>query len=84
VLESLRAAEAAGQASWLEGEIAAVIGQPLLDRLVEGSRRHAGRRLDEMEAARAVLLELGVEPRIAAASAAILAELALSGHGVQS
>jgi hypothetical protein len=73
-----------GQESWLEGEIAAVIGRPLLDRLVEGSRRHAVRRLDEMEAARALLLELGVEPRIAAASAAILAELAAGGRGVHS
>jgi 3-hydroxyisobutyrate dehydrogenase-like beta-hydroxyacid dehydrogenase len=77
-LESLRAAEAAGQASWLEEEIAAVVGEPLLERLVEGSRRHAARRVDEMQAARELLLELGVEPRIAAASAAVLAELAAS------
>jgi 3-hydroxyisobutyrate dehydrogenase-like beta-hydroxyacid dehydrogenase len=76
VLESLRAAEAAGQASWLEGEIAAVVGEPLLERLVEGSRRHAVRRVDELEAARELLLELGVEPRMAAASAEVLAELA--------
>ena len=34
------------------------------------------RRVDEMEAARDLLLELGVEPRIATASAALLAELA--------
>jgi 3-hydroxyisobutyrate dehydrogenase-like beta-hydroxyacid dehydrogenase len=79
-LESLRAAEAAGHASWLEREIAAVVGEPLLERLVEGSRRHAVRRLDEMDAARELLLELGVEPRIAAASAAVLAELAASGR----
>ena len=72
VLESLRAAEAAGHASWLEGEIAAVIGEPLRERLVEGSRRHALRRVDELEAARELLLELGVEPRVAAASAAVL------------
>jgi 3-hydroxyisobutyrate dehydrogenase-like beta-hydroxyacid dehydrogenase len=78
VLESLRAAAAAGQARWLEREIAAVIGEPLLERLVEGSRRHALRRVDEMEAARELLLELGVEPRIALASASILAELATS------
>ena len=80
VLESLRAAEAAGQASWLEGEIAAVIGEPLLERLVAGSRLHAARRVDEMEAARELLLELGVEPHIASASAAVLAELAASGQ----
>ena len=76
VLESLRAAEAAGRREWLEGEIAAVIGEPLLERLVEGSRRHALRRVDEMHAARELLLELGIEPRIAAASADVLDELA--------
>lgn len=76
VVESLEAAEAAGHAEWLEEEIAEVIGGPLLERLVEGSRKHATRRVDEMEAARDLLLELGVEPRIAAASAGQLAELA--------
>ena len=75
VLESLSAAEAAGDAEWLEGEIAAVIGEPLLERLVDGSRRHAARRIDELEAARDLLRELGVEPRITAASASVLAEL---------
>lgn len=83
VLESLRAADAAGHAAWLEREIAAVVGERLLGRLVEGSRRHAARRVDEMEAARELLLELGVEPRVAAASASVLAELAASAqeHG---
>lgn len=84
VLESLRAAEAAGHAGWLEGEIDAVIGEPLRERLVEGSRRHAVRRLEELEAARELLLELGLEPRIAAASAAVLAELAGTGEAVRS
>lgn len=75
-LESLRAAEAAGQAAWLEGEIADVIGAPLRERLVEGSGRHAVRRVEEMEAARDLLLELGVEPRVVSASTSVLAELA--------
>lgn len=75
-VESVAAAEAAGHADWLKGELAAVIGEPLLERLLEGSRRHAARRVDEMEAARELLLELGIEPRIATASAALLAELA--------
>lgn len=78
-LESLRAAEAAGHEQWLEGEIAEVVGERLLERLVEGSHRHAVRRVDEMEAARELLLELGVEPRIATASAAVLDELATGG-----
>lgn len=75
-VESVGAAEAAGHADWLKGEIAAVIGEPFLERLLEGSRRHAARRVDEMEAARDLLVRLGVEPRIAAASAAVLAGLA--------
>jgi len=75
-LESLRAAEVAGHRDWLEGEIAEVIGEPLLERVVEGSRRHAVRRVDELRAAREVLLELGVEPRVVDASTAVLEELA--------
>jgi 3-hydroxyisobutyrate dehydrogenase-like beta-hydroxyacid dehydrogenase len=74
-IESLDAAEAAGHAEWLRGEIAEVIGEPFLDRLLEGSRRHAARRVDEMEAAQALLVELGIEPRIASATAALLADL---------
>ena len=75
-VESLEAAEAAGHREWLETEIAEVIGRPLLERLVAGSRTHAARRVDEMDAARELLLELGIEPRIASASAALLADIA--------
>lgn len=75
-VESLRAAEAIGHDGWLRDEIAAVIGEPFLERLVDGSTRHAVRRIDEMEAARDLLLELGVEPRVASASASLLTELA--------
>jgi 3-hydroxyisobutyrate dehydrogenase-like beta-hydroxyacid dehydrogenase len=75
-VESVAAAEAAGHGDWLKEEIASVIGRPLLDRLLEGSRAHAARRVDEMEAAAELLRELGVSPRIARASAELLAELA--------
>jgi 3-hydroxyisobutyrate dehydrogenase-like beta-hydroxyacid dehydrogenase len=76
VVESMQAAEAMGRAEWLEREIEGMIGRALLERALEGSRKHAARRVDEMEAARDLLLELGVEPLIATASAAQLAELA--------
>jgi 3-hydroxyisobutyrate dehydrogenase-like beta-hydroxyacid dehydrogenase len=76
VVESVRAAEASGHADWLRGEIADVIGEPLLERLLEGSRTHAARRADEMEAASDLLRELGVEPHVASASASLLAGLA--------
>jgi 3-hydroxyisobutyrate dehydrogenase-like beta-hydroxyacid dehydrogenase len=75
-VESLEAAEAAGHAAWVEDEIAEVIGRPLLERLVAGSHAHAARRVDEMEAACELLLGLGIEPRVASASAALLADLA--------
>lgn len=78
-IESVRAADAAGHAEWLKHEIAAVIGRPLLDRLLVGSRAHAIRRVDEMEAARDLLLELGIEPRIAEASAELLGSLGGDG-----
>jgi 3-hydroxyisobutyrate dehydrogenase-like beta-hydroxyacid dehydrogenase len=76
VVESMEAAEAVGQTEWLAREIEAMIGQPFLERALEGSRTHAARRVAEMEAARDLLVELGVEPRIASASAAQLADLA--------
>ena len=42
----------------------------------EGSRVHARRRVDEMEAAAELLRSLGVEPRVAEAAAAWLRDLA--------
>jgi 3-hydroxyisobutyrate dehydrogenase-like beta-hydroxyacid dehydrogenase len=77
-LESLAAADAAGQREWLEGQLGAVIGGQLLERLVEGSRVHAARRVDELAAARELLLSLGIEPRITEASASLLAELGVT------
>ena len=76
VVESMQAAEAIGHGEWLAQEITGMIGRPYLERALEGSRTHAARRVDEMEAARELLLELGVEPRIASASAAQLLDLA--------
>jgi hypothetical protein len=52
-----------------------VLGEPLLDRLLTGSRAHATRRVDEMRAAAAYVQQLGVEPRISAAAAAWLEQL---------
>ena len=77
--ESLAGAEAAGHQEWLRAEIGSMLASAdaaLVDRFVDGSRRHAGRRVDEMNAACEVLRELGVSPHIAAAAAARLAELA--------
>ena len=78
-VESLAAGSAAGCGEWLRAEIVAVLenaDEALLDRLLAGSRTHAARRVDEMEAAAELLRELGVEPRIATATAASLSDLA--------
>jgi hypothetical protein len=84
VVESMQAAEIAGHADWLAKEIAGMIGQPYLERALQGSRTHAARRVDEMEAARDLLVELGVEPHIASASAAQLVELGSDRREVRS
>lgn len=76
VLESVEAAKRRGAEPWLRAEIAEVIGEPLLERLISGTVTHAARRLDEMKAAAAYLEELGVEPRISRAAAEWLDALA--------
>ena len=74
-IESLEAARAAGAEDRVHADIAAVLGEPLLERLLSGSRAHAARRVDEMRAAAAYLEELGVEPRVATAAAEWLEQL---------
>lgn len=74
-IESTEAARAAGAEEWVRADIASVIGEPLLERLLTGSRSHAARRVDEMHAAVDYLEELGVGSRVAAAAADWLAQL---------
>jgi 3-hydroxyisobutyrate dehydrogenase-like beta-hydroxyacid dehydrogenase len=79
--EALAAGERLGCEAWLRRDIEATLTAAdagLVRRLVEGSRVHAVRRIDEMAAAVAMLEELGVEPRTAAASEAWLRSLAPS------
>jgi 3-hydroxyisobutyrate dehydrogenase-like beta-hydroxyacid dehydrogenase len=81
--EALEAADRLGARDELYDDIAATLAEAddaLLGRLVEGSVRHAGRRAEEMAAARAMLDELGVEPRIAGASEAWLRSLGGAGE----
>ncbi|KZE89973.1 NAD(P)-binding domain-containing protein [Microbacterium sp. TNHR37B] len=62
VLESVGAAEAAGCETWLRAQIAAEFaGDPaaLVQRLIDGSRQHAGRRAHEVADARDYLDGLG-------------------------
>jgi 3-hydroxyisobutyrate dehydrogenase-like beta-hydroxyacid dehydrogenase len=78
VIEGLAAARAADCEDWLYGEIADVFDGAdavLLDRLLTGSRKHAARRVHEVEDAAALVRALGVEPRVAEAAAAWHKEL---------
>jgi 3-hydroxyisobutyrate dehydrogenase-like beta-hydroxyacid dehydrogenase len=74
-IESLAAARATGAEDRVRADIASVIGEPLLERLLSGSQAHAARRVDEMRAAATYLEELGVRPRVAGAAAEWLAQL---------
>nr|WP_204331265.1 DUF1932 domain-containing protein [Geodermatophilus sabuli] len=78
VVEALEGAEAAGVADWLHGNISAELAgfdERTIDRLVSGTHTHARRRADEMTAAAEQLVELGVQPRVAAAARDRLVEL---------
>jgi 3-hydroxyisobutyrate dehydrogenase-like beta-hydroxyacid dehydrogenase len=78
VTESLRAARAAGCEDWIRENIAAELtaaSAATVDRLEQGSIRHARRRAEEMAAATELLTELGVPPRISAASEQWLQQL---------
>jgi 3-hydroxyisobutyrate dehydrogenase-like beta-hydroxyacid dehydrogenase len=65
LIESLRAAEAAGLTDETWENVVAQLGaidEPLVRRLVTGTGVHARRRLHEMEAAVELLIEVGVDP----------------------
>jgi 3-hydroxyisobutyrate dehydrogenase-like beta-hydroxyacid dehydrogenase len=79
VTEALRAARAAGCEQWLRDNIRRELegaSAGTLDRLEQGSVRHAVRRIDEMAAAGEQLRRLGVPPRVASASEQWLRQLA--------
>lgn len=79
VVEALEAARAAGCEDWLRENIVGELvraGEPTVDRLVDGTYRHAVRRAAEMRAAADMLDELGVPNAMAAASRDLLERLA--------
>jgi 3-hydroxyisobutyrate dehydrogenase-like beta-hydroxyacid dehydrogenase len=79
VTEALHAADAVGMQDWMRELVATELEQAdaaFAQRLENGSIMHAVRRREEMAAATELLTELGVPPRIAAASRDWLADLA--------
>ncbi|MGE0702080.1 MAG: DUF1932 domain-containing protein [Hyphomicrobiaceae bacterium] len=78
LVEALEAAQAANCKEWLVENIAAELAEATpstVDRLVDGTHKHAKRRTDEMDAATQMLVELGIEPHMAPASRDVLARL---------
>ncbi|WNV85968.1 DUF1932 domain-containing protein [Umezawaea sp. Da 62-37] len=78
VVEALEAGRAAGCEEWLHANIVEELTRAdasTVDRLVNGTHRHAVRRAHEMAAATEMLTDLGVEPAIAAASHTLLTRL---------
>jgi 3-hydroxyisobutyrate dehydrogenase-like beta-hydroxyacid dehydrogenase len=74
IAEALEAARAAGQEQWLREHIAAELTAAdarSVERIIDGTVRHAVRRAAEMQAAADMLTELGVEPVMADASRAV-------------
>lgn len=77
--EALDAATAAGCEQWLREEVAAELTRAdagLVERLIIGTRRHAGRRVEEMDAARALLAVSGTPSEVTEATAARLRRMA--------
>jgi 3-hydroxyisobutyrate dehydrogenase-like beta-hydroxyacid dehydrogenase len=75
VVEALAAGRAAGCEEWLRENIADELtraGAGTVERLVDGSHRHAVRRTAEMQAAADMLTSLGVPPLISLASRDLL------------
>jgi 3-hydroxyisobutyrate dehydrogenase-like beta-hydroxyacid dehydrogenase len=75
LLEGDAAARAAGCEAWYLDDAARTLDAALVDRLLDGTRVHAARRLHELEDAAAQLRELGVEPRITEAAHAVIKEI---------
>jgi 3-hydroxyisobutyrate dehydrogenase-like beta-hydroxyacid dehydrogenase len=72
ICEALEAARAAGVEDWLRGDIARTLvnaDASIVDRVVDGTLKHAKRRAHEMRDAAALLDELGVPANVTRATA---------------
>jgi 3-hydroxyisobutyrate dehydrogenase-like beta-hydroxyacid dehydrogenase len=82
LIESMEAAGNAGKAEWFWGHIVdelTAVDEAMLRRLQHDTAPHASRRVDEMEAARDLLLDLGVSPTMTTATIAHLQRLVAEG-----
>ena len=70
ICEAMEAGEAFGMETYMRGQISSLMGgdDELIDRFVEGSRIHAKRRKDEMEAVIDMLEAKGLDPIVTTAT----------------
>lgn len=70
ICEAMEAGKAFELEQYIREQISSVIGgnDELIDRFVEGSKRHAERRIHEMEAVREMLSDKDIEPLLATAA----------------
>jgi 3-hydroxyisobutyrate dehydrogenase-like beta-hydroxyacid dehydrogenase len=83
VWEALEAARAYGVEDWLRRDISATFvnaGEPFIDRLIDGTAKHAVRRAHEMRDAEAMLRELGTPTTMVTATAESLERIAQDVH----
>ncbi|MFC4231349.1 NAD(P)-binding domain-containing protein [Parasediminibacterium paludis] len=66
ICEAIEAGKSFGMESYIRGQIVSLIGgnHELIDRFVEGSKIHAKRRKEEMEAVIEMLEERGIDPLV--------------------
>jgi 3-hydroxyisobutyrate dehydrogenase-like beta-hydroxyacid dehydrogenase len=79
LIESTAAADRYHQGQWFWNHLVEQLGaidQDLMERLLYATPAHAGRRLEEMEAARDLLIEAGVPATMTEATIALLRRLA--------
>jgi len=82
VCEALAAARVAGAEDWMRAEILGLLSsadESTLQRMEDGSRRHALRRAHEMTEVGTLLRELGVAPHMSDAARAQLEDLQADG-----
>ena len=78
IVETIEAGKAAGHEEWTRQQVAAQLaeGEVGMDRLYDGTLKHAARRGREMQAATQQLAESGVLPLMSQATAALHLQLA--------
>jgi 3-hydroxyisobutyrate dehydrogenase-like beta-hydroxyacid dehydrogenase len=82
LIESMEAAEGAGKTEWHWNhvvEVMTALDEQMVRRLIFDTAPHARRRIDEMNAARDLLVDLGVPPTMTEATIAGLQRLVAEG-----